>query len=152
MVENHEDRSRALPGAVFVPEHTIRMLVNRVARLYPERREKEIVVLLRTGRYRASTDQVVLYQHESKLPPPKADLISVSVCKVHEIVGNIRIQMGAPDDDERFLNFLRKYWDESLEPDSPVTILICNNLRGELVEDFVQRNEVHNTLPRFSQE
>ncbi|MDO8495951.1 MAG: hypothetical protein Q7S43_00655 [bacterium] len=144
--------ARALPAGVFVPEHTMKMIVNRVAKLSEGRREKEIVVLVRSGRYRASTDQVILYQHESRLPPPKADLIGVTICKVSEILSDVRKQMGSVEDNDQFLMFIRKYWDESLELDSPVTLLTCNNLRGELLEMFIEINRFHSTLPEFSQE
>ena len=147
-----DNEPRALPAAVYVPEHTIKMIVGYVAELLPERREKRKIVLLKSGRYRASTDQVVLYQHDSKLPPPKGDLLEVKLSKIRDIPPEIRVQMWAPKDDEGFLSFVRKYWDESFEFDSPVTLLICHNLRGELVDSFVERHLFHKTLPQSSQE
>jgi len=143
---------RALPAAVFVPEHTLRMIADRVAKLPEERRGKEVVILVRSGRYRANTDQIVLYQHESSLSNPKADLTEVIVCKVEEVEVRLRLQMGASVDDQMFLVSMREHWDESLELDSPVTLLICRNLRGALIDKFVEMNEFHNTLPQFGQE
>lgn len=152
MTKDLESQPRALPAAVFVPEHTLKMIVGQIAKLPEDKREKALVVLIRTGRYRASTDQVVLYHHGSKLPPPKADLVGVTVCRVVEIDEDRRSTMGASSDDEQFLVFLRKYWDESLELDSPVTVIICSDLRGDLVESYIEMNKFHNTLPQFSQE
>ena len=152
MHQTHYSDYRPFPAAVFVPEHTLRTIANRVAKLPEERREKEVVILVRSGRYRANTDQVVLYQHESNLSNPKADLTEVIVCKVQEVEARFRLQMGVSVDDQRFLVSLRENWDESLELDSPVTLLICRNLRGALIEKFVTMNEFHNTLPQFGQE
>ena len=146
------DHYRPFPAAVFVPEHTLRMIADRVAKLPEERREKEVVILVRSGRYRANTDQVILYQHESRLPNPKADLIEVLVCKVEEIPADRRSQMRASQNGDEFLMYMRRYWDESLEADSSVTLLACRNLRGALIDKFIDMNEFHNTLPQFGQE
>lgn len=152
MSDQRDIMPRALPGAVFVPEHTLKMIVQKIARISDEDRNKEIVVLVKSGWYRASTDQVVLYQHESRMPPPKADLMEVVVCKVKEVSAEQRITICASKDDRKFVEFVREFWDKSLDLDSLITLLVCRNLRGKLVDYFVDLIRFNDTLPRSSQE
>ncbi|MBI2064989.1 MAG: hypothetical protein HYT62_02990 [Candidatus Yanofskybacteria bacterium] len=130
---------RALPASVFVPESTMKNIARKVAKITDEFiRRRETVILVRSGRYKANTDQVVMYNHESNLPRqyPKADLVLVVDCLVHQVPDDQRLLMCPLTDDESFLSFLRESWDESLELDSPVTLIVANNLRGALIDYY----------------
>ncbi len=152
MTKRKESKPRALPGAVFVPEETLKMIIKQVAMLPDKDRAKREAILLRSGYYRASTDQVVLYQHQSRMSPPKADLVRVVNCLVREVTVHRRNLMGAPVEDGKFIDFVKESWDKLLELDSPVTLIICINLRGESVDYYIDMFQFHGTLPKHSQE
>ena len=144
--------TRALPAAVFVPEETLKRIVRKIALLSDDKRATKEICLIRSGYYKANTDQVILYQHQSTMSPPKADLLKVVNCKVIDIIPDNRLMMGAPQEDVSFINFMKEFWDKSLELDSPITLIICNNLRGRLVDKYVDDFRLHSSLPSKSQE
>ncbi len=151
MAEENE-LPRALPGAVFVPEETLRMIAEKIAKLSDQERKSQKVILVRSGRYRASTDQVVLYEHFSRMAPPKAELIQVAVSRVKDVPLEQRVLMGASEENDLFLEFLNKYWDKDLVLDSWMTLMTCYNLRGGLIDRFVETFRFHSTLLSSDQE
>jgi len=140
---------RALPAAVFVPEKTMINIARKVASLPADKRTSHRIVLVKAGRYRASTDQVVTYNHESSLPRqyPKADIVHVQDCLASEIPLLFLDVLGVPENPELLIEHLRTFWDESIETDTPITVMICTNLRGSLVDYYVSSFDFLNKNP-----